>query len=111
MGFTVGSANKDVDRALNAIALAVETLMKWRRRVFFMFGHYERRFMVSIKVNRITRRRAVKLVGAGVASLFLPTKPSPGQAANETSLMLKRAIPSSGEKLSVIGLGTWNVFD
>ena len=25
--------------------------------------------------------------------------------------MLTRAIPSSGEKVTVIGLGTWNVFD
>src|SRR5205085_1977837 len=29
----------------------------------------------------------------------------------ESSQMLTRAIPSSGEKLPVIGLGTWNVFD
>src|SRR5205823_14102960 len=27
------------------------------------------------------------------------------------SMMLTRAIPSSGEKLPVIGLGTWRVFD
>jgi len=62
-------------------------------------------------MNRITRRRAVKLVGAGAASLVLPIQASRGQAASETSAMLKRTIPSSGEKLSVIGLGTWNVFD
>src|SRR5262249_40783841 len=43
--------------------------------------------------------------------LVLPIQASRGQAASETSAMLKRTIPSSGEKLSVIGLGTWNVFD
>jgi diketogulonate reductase-like aldo/keto reductase len=32
-------------------------------------------------------------------------------AANESSTMLTRAIPSSGEKLPVIGLGTWRTFD
>jgi diketogulonate reductase-like aldo/keto reductase len=33
------------------------------------------------------------------------------QAASESSTMLTRAIPSSGEKLPVIGLGTWQTFD
>ena len=32
-------------------------------------------------------------------------------AENETGRMLMRAIPSSGEKVPVIGLGTWQVFD
>lgn len=76
-----------------------------------MFGDYERRFIVSFKMNRITRRRAIRLVGAGAASLVLPIQATRSQAASETSSMLKRTIPSSGEELSVIGLGTWNVFD
>src|SRR5439155_24032451 len=43
------------------------------------------------------------------AGLFLPITP---RAANESSsAMLTRAIPSSGEKLPVIGLGTWQAFD
>jgi diketogulonate reductase-like aldo/keto reductase len=33
------------------------------------------------------------------------------RAANESSTMLTRVIPSSGEKLPVIGLGTWRAFD
>jgi len=33
------------------------------------------------------------------------------QAKTESSTMLARAIPSSGEKLPVIGLGTWQAFD
>src|SRR6476646_9278633 len=33
------------------------------------------------------------------------------QAKGESSAMLTRSIPSSGEKLPVIGLGTWRAFD
>jgi diketogulonate reductase-like aldo/keto reductase len=33
------------------------------------------------------------------------------QAASQSSMMISRTIPSSGEKLPVIGLGTWSVFD
>jgi diketogulonate reductase-like aldo/keto reductase len=42
---------------------------------------------------------------------MLPTDASRGQAKGESSAMLTRAIPSSGEKLPVIGLGTWRAFD
>ena len=62
-------------------------------------------------MNAITRRDAARLIGAGTASLLLPTVASPVRAANELSRMLMRAIPSSGEKLPVIGLGTWRSFD
>jgi diketogulonate reductase-like aldo/keto reductase len=41
----------------------------------------------------------------------LPADASRGQAKGESSAMLTRAIPSSGEKLPVIGLGTWRAFD
>jgi aryl-alcohol dehydrogenase-like predicted oxidoreductase len=33
------------------------------------------------------------------------------RAATESSTMLTRVIPSSGEKLAIIGLGTWRTFD
>jgi len=62
-------------------------------------------------MNAITRRDAARLIGAGTASLLLPTGALPARAANESSRMLMRAIPSSGEKLPVIGLGTWRSFD
>jgi aryl-alcohol dehydrogenase-like predicted oxidoreductase len=62
-------------------------------------------------MNNMTRREATKLLGAAAAGLVLPIHSSSGGTASETSSMLTRAIPSSGEKLSVIGLGTWNVFD
>jgi diketogulonate reductase-like aldo/keto reductase len=42
---------------------------------------------------------------------MLPTDASRGQANSESSTMLIRAILSSGEKLPVIGLGTWRTFD
>ena len=58
----------------------------------------------------MTRREAAKLIGGTTAGLLLPVSTSPGQMNNE-SRMLTRAIPSSGEKLPVIGLGTWSVFD
>jgi len=59
----------------------------------------------------MTRREAAKIIGTATASLMLPTEASPGQAKGESSAMLTRTIPSSGEKLPVIGLGTWRAFD
>jgi diketogulonate reductase-like aldo/keto reductase len=57
----------------------------------------------------ITRRTAVRLIGGAAAAACSPIPMS--AAENETGQMLMRAIPSSGEKLPVIGLGTWQVFD
>ena len=54
------------------------------------------------------RREAVKLIGGTTAGLLLPISV---QAASQSSMMISRTIPSSGEKLPVIGLGTWSVFD
>jgi diketogulonate reductase-like aldo/keto reductase len=85
--------------------------MNWRRVVLFMVGDYERRFMLPIKVNRMTRREAARLIGASTAGLLLPIRAVHAQSAGESSTMLTRAIPSSGEKLPVIGLGTWKVLD
>ena len=54
------------------------------------------------------RREAVKLIGGTTAGLLLPIG---ARAASQSSIMITRTIPSSGEKLPVIGLGTWSVFD
>jgi aryl-alcohol dehydrogenase-like predicted oxidoreductase len=54
------------------------------------------------------RREAAKIIGGTVAGLALPIR---ARAANESTTMLARIIPSSGEKLPVIGLGTWRAFD
>ena len=57
----------------------------------------------------MTRREATKVIGGTAAGLFLPIT---ARAANESSsAMMTRSIPSSGEKLPVIGLGTWQAFD
>jgi diketogulonate reductase-like aldo/keto reductase len=67
--------------------------------------------MTMDETNRITRREATRLIGAGMAGVLLPASASRGQAKAESSAMLTRAIPSSGERLPVIGLGTWRTFD
>jgi diketogulonate reductase-like aldo/keto reductase len=59
----------------------------------------------------MTRREAARLIGGTAAGLFLPLSALRGQAQGESSAMLTRAIPSSGEKLPAIGLGTWQAFD
>jgi diketogulonate reductase-like aldo/keto reductase len=55
----------------------------------------------------MTRREAVRVIGLGGAGVMLPRF---GMAA-EAQMMIQRPIPSSGEKLPVIGLGTWQSFD
>src|SRR3954471_14794636 len=55
----------------------------------------------------MTRREATRLIGGGAAALLV----SPTMRAQEKQSMLQRAIPSSGEKLPVIGLGTAGPFD
>jgi diketogulonate reductase-like aldo/keto reductase len=60
---------------------------------------------------KMTRREAARVIGAGAAGLFLPIGESRAQSKSESSTMLMRAIPSSGEKLPVIGLGSWQTFD
>jgi len=61
--------------------------------------------------ENLTRREAARLITAGAAGLALPIGASRMRAATESSTMLTRAIPSSGDKLPVIGLGTWRTFD
>lgn len=62
----------------------------------------------------MTRREATKLIAASGAALMLPHV---CKAANMTSgnsdqpKLLQRPIPSSGEMLPAIGLGTWQAFD
>src|SRR5260370_17923335 len=54
--------------------------------------------------DTISRRRAAKLIGATAASAFLPIGTSRIYAADESRLT--RSVPSTGEKLPVIGLGS-----
>ena len=55
----------------------------------------------------MTRRRAAKIIGGAAAGSLLPL----GPASARTAEMLTRPIPSSRQKLPVIGLGTYQVFD
>jgi len=59
----------------------------------------------------VSRRQAAKILGGAVAGSLLPISASRLWGANETSTMITRAVPSSGEKVPVIGLGTWQTFD
>ena len=56
----------------------------------------------------MTRREAAKVIGGTTAALVFPIS---AETKGESSAMLTRTIPSSGEKLPVIGLGTWKAFD
>ncbi len=62
-------------------------------------------------MKKITRREATRLIGATTAGLLLPIEAATTRAAREPISMLTRAIPSSGENLPAIGLGTWQTFD
>jgi diketogulonate reductase-like aldo/keto reductase len=62
----------------------------------------------------ITRRHFARLIGGTAAMLLLQKTGANAQTAAKTSAtaaLLTRAIPSSGEKIPVIGLGTSRVFD
>lgn len=57
----------------------------------------------------ITRRYALRLMGGATTAALLPIPRS--AAAAETVTMLMRPIPSSGEKIPAVGLGTSRTFD
>lgn len=64
----------------------------------------------------MTRRDALRLLGTASAALACGVRPtfaasSSTPATSSTPAMHTRRIPSSGEMLPVIGLGTWQTFD
>jgi diketogulonate reductase-like aldo/keto reductase len=61
----------------------------------------------------MSRREASRLLAQGAAGLMLARTALAAEKTNQgpPQQMLQRAIPSSGEKIPVIGLGTWQVFD
>ena len=61
--------------------------------------------------NAISRRRAAKLIGTAAAGALLPIGTTRLCAAGESSRRIMRAIPRTGEKLPVIGLGSAVTFD
>src|SRR5690349_5705353 len=63
-------------------------------------------FAMPLSDSRLTRRAALTLAAAGVAGLVLPRNPGAQTVALPT-----RAIPSTGERIPVVGLGTWITFN
>jgi diketogulonate reductase-like aldo/keto reductase len=60
----------------------------------------------------MSRRDATRLIAQSAAGAILARSAwSAGEAKPGTLPLLQRAIPSSGESLPVIGLGTWQAFD
>jgi len=57
----------------------------------------------------VTRREAAKVIGRTGAALLMPRKMGATLPGSEQTIM--RVIPSSGEKVPVVGLGTWQTFD
>src|SRR6266513_946629 len=57
----------------------------------------------------LTRREAARLLGGTAAALCFSRTMASAQQPSDDPIM--RPIPSSGEKLPVIGLGTWQTFD
>ncbi|MEN3369036.1 MAG: hypothetical protein V7609_1179 [Verrucomicrobiota bacterium] len=73
------------------------------------------RATTNFDTKRMSRRKAARLIAQSAAGVLLARSASgaePGDATTSGKLdLLQRAIPSSGEMLPVIGLGTWQVFD
>ncbi|MCF2505043.1 aldo/keto reductase [Dyadobacter sp. CY107] len=57
----------------------------------------------------ISRRDIVKSIGVSGCAMLL--NPLLSHAKTNQKMMLQRAIPASGEKIPVIGLGSWQQFD
>jgi diketogulonate reductase-like aldo/keto reductase len=57
-----------------------------------------------------TRAEVLRLAGSAAAASLVGTK-ARGEQSGEKPAMQTRIIPSSGEKLPVIGVGTWQTFD
>ncbi len=56
--------------------------------------------------NNITRRHFLQLALAASTTAYLPRL-----AGDQTSNIIKRPIPSSGERIAALGLGTYRTFD
>jgi len=61
----------------------------------------------EMTINPIDRRTAVKLMAAAAAAAIAP----PGMTAATSRTMATRKVPSSGEEVPVIGMGSSNTFD
>ena len=65
----------------------------------------------DVRQRGVGRRAALRLIGGGLATLAgVPTASGVAPPASRRRL-ITRTIPSSGEELPVIGVGTWQTFD
>jgi diketogulonate reductase-like aldo/keto reductase len=64
-------------------------------------------------LGEMSRREAARLLAQGAAGLMIARTALAAEKIHQgpTQQMLQRAIPSSGEKIPVVGLGSWQVFD
>jgi diketogulonate reductase-like aldo/keto reductase len=62
--------------------------------------------------ENVSRRQAARMIAQSAAGLLLAQLGSGAETTKTRPLtMLNRKVPSSGESLPVVGLGTWQVFD
>ena len=59
----------------------------------------------------IDRRESLRRIGIGVAGLVAGASSDRVSAQRPAPSIVRRAIPSTGEMLPVIGIGTWQTFD
>lgn len=72
----------------------------------------ERTTSFDTEMNHVSRREAARLIAGSAAGLLVAQNAwtaEPPKAGKHS--LLQRPIPSSGELLPVIGLGSWQVFD
>jgi hypothetical protein len=69
--------------------------------------------MLGEKHENMSRRHATRVIAQSAAGLLLARVASGAEATEKKTklTLLRRTIPSSGESLPVIGLGTWQAFD
>jgi len=69
--------------------------------------------MFGKKHENMSRRHATRLIAQSAAGLLLARVASGAEATEKKTelTLLQRTIPSSGESLPVVGLGTWRAFD
>lgn len=69
--------------------------------------------MLGEKHENMSRRHATRVIAQSAAGLLLARVVSGAETTEKKTklTLLQRTIPSSGESLPVIGLGTWQAFD
>jgi diketogulonate reductase-like aldo/keto reductase len=68
--------------------------------------------MLDDTQEKMSRRQAARVIAQSAAGLLLAQMASGAETTKTRPLaLLNRKVPSSGESLPVVGLGTWQVFD